>query len=72
MDTAPANEQIVFDKTATLTDTVTHYCPGCGHGIIHRLVAEVIDELGLRARRWGGGVGRLFRACVQLSGRRLL
>jgi 2-oxoglutarate ferredoxin oxidoreductase subunit beta len=31
-------------------DVPTHYCPGCGHGIIHRLVAEVIDELGIRER----------------------
>ena len=31
----------------------THYCPGCGHSIIHRLVAEVIDELGIRERAIG-------------------
>ena len=31
-----------------MKDVSTHYCPGCGHGIIHRLVAEVIDELGIR------------------------
>ena len=36
----------VFEKTAMLTDTEFHYCPGCTHGIIHRLVAEVIEELG--------------------------
>ena len=34
---------VVFDKTKLLTDKVFHYCPGCGHGIIHRLVAEVIE-----------------------------
>ncbi|MBR2900881.1 MAG: 2-oxoglutarate oxidoreductase [Clostridia bacterium] len=38
---------IVFEKPHALTDTPFHYCPGCTHGIIHRLVAEVIDELGL-------------------------
>ncbi len=38
---------VVFDKPHALTDTPFHYCPGCTHGIIHRLVAEVIDELGL-------------------------
>ena len=38
---------IVFDKPHALTDTPFHYCPGCTHGIIHRLVAEVIDELGV-------------------------
>ncbi len=37
---------IKFQKTACLTEAEFHYCPGCGHGIIHRLVAEVIDELG--------------------------
>jgi len=37
----------VFDKPHALTDKPFHYCPGCTHGIIHRLVAEVIDELGL-------------------------
>ena len=40
--------QTVFKKTPILTDTVLHYCPGCGHGIVHRLVAEVIDELGIK------------------------
>ena len=36
---------IVFEKPKMLTDTPLHYCPGCTHGIIHRLVAEVIDEM---------------------------
>ena len=36
---------IVFNKTPMLTDAVMHYCPGCTHGTIHRLVAEVIEEL---------------------------
>ena len=38
----------VFLKPKALADTHTHYCPGCTHGIIHRLVAEVIDELGVQ------------------------
>jgi len=37
----------VFKKTEGLTDSVLHYCPGCTHGIIHRLVAEVLEELGI-------------------------
>lgn len=37
---------VVFKKTAGLTDKETHYCPGCTHGIIHRLVAEVLEEMG--------------------------
>ena len=38
---------VVFQKTKGLTDKPTHYCPGCTHGIIHRLVAEVMEELGI-------------------------
>ena len=37
----------IFEKPHALTDIPLHYCPGCTHGIIHRLVAEVIDELGI-------------------------
>jgi len=42
-----------FAKPEALSDAVTHYCPGCTHGVIHRLVAEVIDELGIRGRTVG-------------------
>jgi 2-oxoglutarate/2-oxoacid ferredoxin oxidoreductase subunit beta len=38
---------VVFQKTKGLTDKPFHYCPGCTHGIIHRLVAEVLEELNL-------------------------
>ncbi len=38
----------VFEKTKMLTDVHLHYCPGCTHGIVHRLVAESIEELGLQ------------------------
>lgn len=37
---------VVFEKTKALTDVKLHYCPGCAHGIVHRLVAEVLEELG--------------------------
>ena len=43
----------VFKRTPTFKDRPTHYCPGCGHGIAHRLVAEVIDELDIRGRTIG-------------------
>jgi 2-oxoglutarate ferredoxin oxidoreductase subunit beta len=43
----------VFKKPKALKENVYHYCPGCGHGIIHRLIAEVIDELGIRDRTVG-------------------
>lgn len=43
----------IFSKPESLTPKPTIYCPGCGHGIIHRLVAEVIDELQVRERTIG-------------------
>jgi 2-oxoglutarate ferredoxin oxidoreductase subunit beta len=42
-----------FSRPKSLKDTSTHYCPGCGHGIIHRLIAEVVDELGIREKTVG-------------------
>ena len=44
---------VVFEKSKVLTDAPLHYCPGCTHGIIHRLVAEVIEELGIEGRTIG-------------------
>ena len=44
---------VVFEKPKALTDAVFHYCPGCTHGIIHRLVAEAIDTLGIEGRTIG-------------------
>jgi len=35
-------------RPEALTEVETHYCPGCGHGIVHRLIAEVVDEMGIR------------------------
>jgi len=43
----------VFKRTPTYKDCPTHYCPGCGHGIAHRLIAETIDELDIRDRTIG-------------------
>jgi len=45
--------RVVFDAPQSLTETPTHYCPGCTHGIAHRLVAEAIDQLDLRDRAIG-------------------
>jgi 2-oxoglutarate ferredoxin oxidoreductase subunit beta len=42
-----------FSKPEALSSNMTHYCPGCTHGIVHRLVAEAIDELGIRGRTVG-------------------
>ena len=44
---------VVFQKPKALTDAPFHYCPGCTHGIIHRLVAEAIDELGIEGQTIG-------------------
>lgn len=44
---------MVFEKTKGLTDVPLHYCPGCTHGIIHRLVAEALDELGVLGKTIG-------------------
>ncbi|MBQ4600733.1 MAG: 2-oxoglutarate oxidoreductase [Oscillospiraceae bacterium] len=44
---------VVFEKPKALTDAPFHYCPGCTHGIIHRLVAEAIDELGIEGKTVG-------------------
>ncbi len=44
---------VVFEKPKSLADVPLHYCPGCTHGIIHRLVAEAIDELGIEGRAIG-------------------
>ncbi len=43
----------VFKKPHALCEVQEHYCPGCGHGIVHRLVAEVIDELGIEGKTIG-------------------
>jgi len=47
------SQTTVFSRPEAMTDTVTHYCPGCTHGVIHRMVAETIDSLGLRERTVG-------------------
>lgn len=44
---------VVFDRPHALIDCPTHYCPGCSHGIVHRLVAEVMDELGIEGKTVG-------------------
>jgi 2-oxoglutarate ferredoxin oxidoreductase subunit beta len=43
-------EQAVYRRPQSLSEVPTHYCPGCTHGLIHKLIAEVIDELNLRER----------------------
>ena len=45
-----AQGNVVYKRPDALSETLTHYCPGCTHGIIHRLIAEAIDELGIKER----------------------
>ncbi len=40
----------IYEKPKSLTDVTFHYCPGCSHGIVHKLVCEVIDELGIQGK----------------------
>ncbi len=48
MDKSKMVESRIYTKPESLTEIGTHYCPGCTHGIAHRLIAEVIDEMGVR------------------------
>ena len=47
-DADTLTRKLVYGRPKCLLDAPTHYCPGCGHGTVHRLVAEIIDELGIR------------------------
>src|SRR5574341_2410770 len=48
--TPPIDTAVVYQRPDSLASTYTHYCPGCTHGVAHRLLAEALDELGLRER----------------------
>lgn len=47
----PANK--VYSRPALLDDATMHYCPGCSHGVVHKLVAEAVDELGIQDKTIG-------------------
>ncbi len=46
-------KNLVYKKTSVLTDNVLSYCPGCGHGTAHRILAEVIEEMGIQEKTIG-------------------
>ncbi len=46
-------KSIVYERPNSLLDTLTHYCPGCTHGVAHRIIAEVIDEMDIASRTIG-------------------
>ena len=50
MTVATAGLRVIYQRPEVLVDRSTHYCPGCGHGIIHRVLAEVLTDLGLAPR----------------------
>lgn len=54
---------VVFEKPKSLADVPLHYCPGCTHGIVHRLVAEAIDELGIE----GDAIGVAPVGCAVMA-----
>lgn len=48
-----SEENLVYKKTKVLTDNVMHYCPGCGHSTTHRIIAEIIEEMGIQDKTIG-------------------
>ena len=51
--TKPEDAVLVYERPESFSSINTHYCPGCTHGISHRLIAEVIDEMGIREKAIG-------------------
>lgn len=47
------SDNCIYRKPALLTDTHMHYCPGCSHGVVHKLIAEVIEEMGMEEKAVG-------------------
>ena len=45
----PAN--LVYSKTKLMTENPMHYCPGCSHGVVHKLIAEVIEEMDIQVSK---------------------
>lgn len=54
---------VIFERPRSLLDVPTHFCPGCGHGIVHRLVCEVLDEMELE----GNTIGVVPVGCSVMS-----
>jgi 2-oxoglutarate/2-oxoacid ferredoxin oxidoreductase subunit beta len=53
MVTIAKPENLVYQRPNSFTDVSTHYCPGCTHGVAHRLIAEVLDEMGIAEKTIG-------------------
>ena len=48
-----SQDNLVYQKPNLMNDTTMHYCPGCSHGVVHKLVAEVIEEMGMAEKTVG-------------------
>ena len=46
-------QNLVMKKPDLMNDTIMHYCPGCSHGVVHKLIAEIIEEMGLAEKTIG-------------------
>jgi 2-oxoglutarate ferredoxin oxidoreductase subunit beta len=46
-------ENLVYSKSAVINDDIMHYCPGCSHGVVHKLLAELIEEMGIQEKTVG-------------------
>ncbi len=53
MENIVCKENLVYKKPTLITDNRMHYCPGCSHGVVHKLIAEVIEEMGMTERAVG-------------------
>lgn len=53
LDISIEGMDVVYDRPATLTDMKMHYCPGCGHGVVHRLIMEAVQELDIQDKTVG-------------------
>lgn len=54
----------ILTRPASLIDVPNSYCPGCGHGVVHRVLAEVLDELQIEGKTVGVAPGRLCSARI--------
>jgi len=52
-DCLPDDVIVLFQRPESLCDVITHYCPGCIHGVAHRVIAEVMDEMNIREKTIG-------------------
>src|SRR3989304_3109593 len=70
MDTIPAitDMELVYCRPSTLTDTPFHYCPGCSHGVVHKILMEVVAEMGIQSQTVGvAPVGCSVFACKYMT-----